>query len=241
MKKIILFILIISSVGVNAQSLLPIKYGIKVGANIANITSTPNDGVKNIDNTALLGVAGGFYMEIALNDKWYINPELVYAQKGASFDYDFIHDYEVNNRDEHYTTNKLQLSYVELNPTVSYKTPYKIALNFGPSVSYLIQSEYTTSQTNTSEIAGHELLEESIYTEESLDVGLNLGISYYLSEDFIIDGKVSTGFMKIGEVSQETYTGNTANVLNNLPSVQPRSNVFEFKNRNIVLSIAYLF
>ena len=241
MKKIILFILIISSVEVNAQSLLPIKYGIKVGANIANITSTPNDGVENIDNTALLGVAGGFYMEIALNDKWYINPEVVYAQKGASFDYDFIHDYEVNHRDEHNTTNKLQLSYVELNPTVSYKTPYKIALNFGPSVSYLIQSEYTPSETNTSEIAGHELLEESIYTEESLDVGINLGISYYLREDFLIDGKVSTGFMKIGEVSQETYTGNTANVLNDLPSLQPRSNVFEFKNRNIVLSIAYLF
>ncbi len=47
--------------------------------------------------------------------------------------------------------------------------------------------------------------------------------------------------MKIGEVSQETYTGTTANVLHNLPSAQPRSNVFEFKNRNIVLSIAYLF
>ena len=74
MKKIILLTLIISSLGINAQSLLPIKYGIKVGVNIANITSTPNEGVKNIDNTALIGIAGGFYMEIALNDKWYINP-----------------------------------------------------------------------------------------------------------------------------------------------------------------------
>ena len=107
MKKIILFTLIISSIVVNAQSLLPTKYGIKVGANIANIISIPNDGVENIDNTALVGVAGGFYMEIAINDKWYIKPEIMYAQKGASFDYDFIHDYEVNHRDEHNTTNKL--------------------------------------------------------------------------------------------------------------------------------------
>ena len=172
-------------------------------------------------------------MEIAINDKWYINPEVVYAQKGASFDYDFTHDYDVNHRDEHNTTIELKLAYVELNPTISYKTPYKIALNFGPSVSYLIQSDYIPNETNTSEVANHELLEESIYTEESLDVGLNIGISYYLSEDFLIDGKVSTGFMKIGQVSQEIYTGDTAN--------EARSNAFELKNRNIVFSIAYLF
>jgi len=234
MKNIItLTFIALVSLGVNAQSLLPTKYGIKVGVNIANIISTPNNGVENIDNTSLIGLAGGFYMEIALNDKWYINSEVVYAQKGASFDYDFIHDYDVNHRDEHNTTNELKLAYVELNPTISYKTPYKIALNFGPSVSYLIQSDYIPNETNTSEIADHELLEESIYTEESLDVGLNLGISYYLNEDFLIDGKVSTGFMKIGEVSQETYTGDASN--------EARSNVFELKNRNIVFSIAYLF
>ena len=233
MKRILLLTLIFLSIGVNAQSLIPTKFGVKVGANIANIASTPNEGVNHTNNSALIGVSGGFYMEIALNDKWYINPEIVYAQKGASFDYDFTHDYDVNHRDEHNTTNELKLAYVELNPTISYKTPYKIALNFGPSVSYLIQSEYTPSETNTSEIAGHELLEESIYTEESLDVGINLGISYYLSKDFLIDGKVSTGFMKIGQVSQEIYTGDASN--------EARSNVFELKNRNIVFSIAYLF
>ena len=233
MKRILLLTLISLSIGVNAQSLIQTKFGVKVGANIANIASTPNEGVNHIDNRALIGVAGGFYMEIALNDKWYINPEIVYAQKGASFDYDFIHDYDVNHRDEHNTTNELKLSYVELNPTISYKTPYKIALNFGPSVSYLIQSDYIPNETNTSEIAGHELLEESIYTEESLDVGVNIGASYYLTETFLIEGKVNTGFMKIGEVSQEIYTGTTAN--------EARSNVFEMRNRNIVFSIAYLF
>ena len=239
MKKIILLTLIISSIGVNGQSLLPIKYGIKVGANIANISSTPNEGVKNIDHTALIGVAGGFYMEIAIDDKWYINPEVVYAQKGASFDYDFIHDYsdisviDTNRRDKHSTTNKLKLAYIELNPTISYKTSCKIALNFGPSVSFLIQSDYIPSETNTSEITGHEVLEESIYTEESLDVGLNLGFSYYVSENFLIDAKVNTGFMNLGEVSQETHTGITDN--------EAKSNVFELKNKGIIFSLAYLF
>ena len=75
MRKIKLLILLtILSFGLSAQSLLPIKYGVKVGINIANITSTPNEGVENIDNSALIGIAGGFYMEIALNERWYINP-----------------------------------------------------------------------------------------------------------------------------------------------------------------------
>ena len=96
-KTIILTCISLLTTGLNAQILLPNKYGVTVGANISNINSNPNDGVENLDNSALIGVAGGFYMEIALNDKWYINPEVVYSQKGASFDYDFIHNYEINN------------------------------------------------------------------------------------------------------------------------------------------------
>ncbi|MEC7864163.1 MAG: outer membrane beta-barrel protein, partial [Bacteroidota bacterium] len=81
MKKItILTLIALLSLGLNAQSLLPIKYGLKVGANLANITSIPNDGVENIESSVLIGVAGGFYMEIPLNDRWYINPEIIYAQ-----------------------------------------------------------------------------------------------------------------------------------------------------------------
>ena len=82
MKKIttLLFFALLS-LGLNAQSLLPIKYGIKVGTNIANISSTQNDGASPIDNSAQIGVAGGFYMEIPLNDKWYLNPELITHKK----------------------------------------------------------------------------------------------------------------------------------------------------------------
>ena len=174
-------------------------------------------------------------MEIALNDQWYINPELKYTQKGASFDYDFTHDYEVNQgeRDEHNTTNELKLAYIELSPTISYKASDKLSLNFGPSVSFLIQSDYIPSETNTSEIIEHEVLEEGLYTEESLDVGLNIGVSYYLTENFLIDGKVNTGFMSIGEVIKETNTGGAGN--------DPQKNIFDLKNKSIVFSVAYLF
>ena len=234
MKKTttLLFITLLS-LGLNAQSLLPIKYGIKVGANIANISSTQNDGASPIDNSAQIGVAGGFYMEIPLNDKWYLNPELIYAQKGASFTYDYTHNYPVNEKDEYTTTNTLKLAYVEINPTISYKASQKLALNFGPSVAFLIQVDSTFTEKLTSVAPSSTTSKATLYESESLDVGLNLGISYYLTENFVIDSKVNTGFMSIGKVSKEINPGSFGNL--------EESNIYDLKNRGIVFSIAYLF
>ena len=242
MKKItLLTIVALVSFGANAQSLLPTKYGIKVGLNIANVTSTPNEGVKNIETTPLLGVAGGFYMEIALNDKWYIKPELLYVQKGASFNYDYKHKWDsislnnVNNLDEYATTNSLKLTYVELNPTISYKASDKLALNFGPSVSFLISEDYTF----TEKIISNDIPLNSVeptpgtYESEDLDVGLNLGFTYYITENFLVDARVNTGFMKVGIVNRITSIEKHGN--------EKKEYNFELNNRAIVLSFAYLF
>ena len=234
MKKTttLLFITLLS-LGLKAQSLLPIKYGIKVGTNIANISSTQNDGASPIDNSAQIGVAGGFYMEIPLNDKWYLNPELIYAQKGASFTYDYTHNYPVNEKDEYTTTNTLKLAYVEINPTISYKASQKLALNFGPSVAFLIQVDSTFTEKLTSEATASTNSKATLYESESLDVGLNLGVSYYLTENFVLESKVNTGFMSIGKVSKVINPGS--------PSNTEESNIYDLKNRGIVFSIAYLF
>jgi long-subunit fatty acid transport protein len=242
MKKIkLLTIVALLSFGANSQSLLPTKYGIKVGLNIANITSTPNEGVKNIETTPLLGVAGGFYMEIALNDKWYIKPELLYVQKGASFNYDYKHRWDsislnnVNNLDEYATTNSLKLAYVELNPIISYKASNKLALNFGPSVSFLISEDYTFTEN----IISNDITLNSVeptpgtYESEDLDIGLNLGFTYYITETFLVDARVNTGFMKVGIVNRITSIEKHGN--------EKKEYNFELNNRAIVLSFAYLF
>lgn len=236
MKKITTLIFFALSVlTINAQSLLPIKYGLKIGANISNINSISNDGVKNIESSELIGIAGGFYMEIPINDKWYINPELIYCQKGANFTYSYVHDYAINERDLHISSHELKLAYIELNPTVSYKSSSGISLNIGPSVSYLITPEYnilSDKGEDDGEVL-HEELADSEYTEETLDVGLNLGVSYYLTENFLIDGKVNTGFMSIGDITKEVYTGSNGN--------EARENIYTIRNNGLIFSIVYLF
>ena len=237
MKKIAsILALALLTIATSAQSLIPLKYGFKFGTNISNIISSSNDGVKNIDNSALIGVSGGFYMQIALNEKWYINPELIYSQKGASFTYEYTHNYDVNQSDVHNTSNDLKLAYVELNPTISYTANDKISLNFGPSVSFLIQSDYITSETNTSEILAHEVLEGATYNEESLDIGVNLGVSYYLTEDFLIDSRVNSSLINAGTISKSTNTG----IVNGSLTNTPESNIYEIKNSVFSFSITFL-
>ena len=236
MQKIItLTFIVFISLGLRAQSLLPTKYGIKLGSNIGNIVSKANDGVENLDNSRLIGVFGGFYMEIALNDKWYINPELIYTQKGGSFTYNYQHDYQVNERDLHKTEHELKLTYIELNPTVSHKANEKISLNFGPSISYLFQPVYNIlSDTGENENDPlHEELPDAEYNEETLDFGINIAISYYLTENFLIETKVNTGLMSTGEISKTIYTENNGN--------DTRSNIYTIKNRGISFSLGYLF
>ncbi|MAJ89727.1 MAG: hypothetical protein CMD08_00410 [Flavobacteriales bacterium] len=237
MKKITLKILIFFiflNVDVNAQSLLPIKYGIKVGSNISSFISSANNGVENIDNSAITGLTGGFYMQIPLNDTWYLNPELVYIQKGADFTYDYTYNYPPNNgKDRYSTNNSIKLTYIGLNPTFSYKNSEKISLNAGPSVAFMIGVDTSFTDKLISESIVSEIPNSAIYESESLDLGFNLGISYYISDNFLFDFSVSTGILSIGKVSKVINPGSSGN--------PEESNIYDLKNRSYTISFGYLF
>tara|TARA_B100000902_G_C27315309_1_gene920952 strand:+ start:542 stop:1198 length:657 start_codon:yes stop_codon:yes gene_type:complete len=217
----------------NAQSLLPIKFGIKAGTNISNINSTPiTEGTENINTTELVGITGGFYMKIPLNDKWYINPEIVYSQKGANFTYTYTHDYGINEREIRTSSNELKLAYIELNPNVSYKNSDKIAFNFGPSISYLLTPDYNIISDIGDELTT-DILPEGNFEEEILDIGINIGFSYYLTEKLIFEARSNTGLMSIGEVSKIIYTGLDTDKLN--------QRIYDIKNSGLIFSVAIIF
>ena len=184
MKKSILITLItFLTIGLDAQSLIPIKYGIKVGLNISSLSVSRtekgiNEGVEETNNSSQIGIAAGGCVYIPLSDKWHINPELLYSQKGASFDYNFKHQYG-NELFPYKTTNQLTLSYVELNPTISFKASDKLALNFGPSISFLIGEKYSPNPAIFNLNDSLSLITDGLVKVATLDVGLNLGLFYY--------------------------------------------------------------
>ena len=237
-KTALILVLAFFTFATTAQSLIPIKYGIKAGLNFSSLNISSIDGVKPTVNSSQIGIAAGVCIHIALSDKWFINPEVLYSQKGARFNYDFTDDYLVNQRDEYATTNKLTLSYVELNPTISFKASDKLALNFGPSVSFLIgekKYEYNQDPTKSPTNTTHILTDGSVEAA-SLDVGLNLGLSYFFTEHFFIDTRVYTGFMEVATVTQPYEV-----IIINGTQLYTPDPVYTLKNRAIVLSLAYLF
>ena len=237
-KTLSILALAFFTIASSAQSLIPIKYGIKAGLNFTNLNITSViDGVQPTDNSSQIDFAAGFIVHIPLSDEWFIKPELLYSQKGGSFNYAFTHDYESNQRDAYKTTNQLTLSYVELNPTISYKATDKLALNFGPSVSFLIGEKYnytkdTEGETNNTT----HVLTDGLLETESLDLGLNLGVSYFFTEHFFVDTRVYTGFQKVATATQPYEI-----IIVNGTQIDTPEPAYNLKNRSIVLSIAYLF
>ena len=73
--------------------------------------------------------------------------------------------------------------------------------------------------------------------KRAIDVGVNLGISYYLTENILIDSRVNTSLMKAGTISKVTNSGFVNGTFTNTPKI----NIYEIKNSVISFSIAYLF
>ena len=73
------------------------------------------------------------------------------------------------------------------------------------------------------------MLNPELIEAGTLDVGLNLGLSYFITENFLVNTRVYTGFMKAAEVTQPYKT---------LVIPNPE---YKLKNRAIVFSLAYLF
>ena len=230
-KYIILLITTFICFNLKSQNLLPNKYGLKIGGNISSLVTNSVEGVKNPYNSLGFGFAGGFYMQIPINNYLSINPEILYSQKSSSLDYDYVYDYDLNQRDYYSAKSTITLSFVEINPNISYLAAYNLSLNIGPSIHYMISSSHEYEQILTDrldETTTAEVLEDGDFDELSLDVGLNAGLSYYVNEDFILNTSIYSGFMKIGEVIRPI------DIQNDEPSIN-------LKLSNIRLSVSYLF
>ena len=233
MKRIIIILFIAFTANlVSSQSLIPVKYGISTGFSLSNFKISSGEGIQPANNSSQIGFSAGLIIQIPLSDKWFINPEVLYSQKGSSFNYSFTHDYEVNQRDIYKTTNKITLSYLDINPIISYMASNNFSLNIGPSVSILIGDEYVYTQDPAKDnVNTSNVLTDGLVKVASLDIGLSIGASYFLTEHFLINTKINTGFIEAANATQPTDLVNNSNT-------EPE---YTLKNNSINISITYLF
>jgi hypothetical protein len=115
MKKVVLLLVCASSlVFASAQT----KFGVKAGANLANVTD--DDGAK-----MKFGINGGVQASIGLGTMFSFAPELVYSSQGAKYDGDM----------------SINLNYINLPLLLQYNNPSGFFAHTGPQVGLLMSAK----------------------------------------------------------------------------------------------------
>ena len=186
MKKL-LFISIVVFFIFTSSTAQKIKYGSKIGVNIANITGDETDDL----NTKTLLHAGAV-AEIMISDEFSFQAELLYSAQGAKSDYRETLD-EVNF---HYTSVKLE--YINVPLLAKFYVTEGFSLEAGPQVGFLITADREFEKTDNGET---ETGEKDILDEiKGIDFGIDFGLAYKLESGIFLAAHYNLGLSNINDV-----------------------------------------
>ncbi|MEP3387275.1 MAG: porin family protein [Reichenbachiella sp.] len=151
--------------------------GIKAGLNYVNNIMDPNTNGVNDNNSFRIAYHFGIYGKFFVEDKFFIQPELLYSNKGLTFD-------------ETSSTSKanLHLNYINLPVLFGYQLTENFVLAFGPELGYLVsaKSKFDSQTTNVDEIWNNKF-----------DFGLAIALEYNLSEKFNLGLRYTHGLTSV--------------------------------------------
>ena len=180
MKKTLLLILFICGL-TNATSQSSkreegIKLGIKAGINASNF----NGDVEY--NTMRNGLHIGILSEVIINDRFSIQPELLFSAQG------YTNENPLNS-------GKSKFDYINLPIIIKYYAVTNLSIEAGPQVGFLINSFNRTNTGNT-----------KIKDQNIVDFGVNVGLGYEISDGIFFQGRYNLGITNINSDSAIKYT-----------------------------------
>ncbi|ESU26958.1 hypothetical protein FLJC2902T_22980 [Flavobacterium limnosediminis JC2902] len=183
MKKVILTVATVFAFGfANAQD-KQMSFGVKGGLNVATLTGD----VENVKS--LVGAHIGGFMEYKLNDKFAIQPELLFSMQGAKSEFTFSDGFDTYN-----VESTVKLNYLNLPIMAKYYATEKLAIEAGPQVGFLLSAK------NEAEVSGFGSEEVDIKDEtNSIDFGLNLGLGYDFTENISAGARYNFGLSNIDD------------------------------------------
>lgn len=154
MKKVFLAIAVVIGFGVaNAQS---VKYGVKAGLNVANVSNL--DSEIKFDSRVAYHI--GAMAEIGLTEQFAVQPEVLFSVQGVT-------------KKEGEASATLNLNYVNVPVMAKYYVIEGLSLEVGPQVGFLTTAEFKL------EGAGKESGTKDVKDNfKKVDFGLNFGASY---------------------------------------------------------------
>jgi hypothetical protein len=189
MKKLVLSALAVCAFSFsNAQeetssNSIDVTFGAKAGLNLATFIGDPED----VDMKAGFHVGG--MAEIALNEKFSIQPELLYSTQGTEAEVVFF-----NGVNEQRETLEYNFSYINLPVMAKYYVTEGLSLEAGPQIGFLVNAE--------AEIDGQtEDADQLLGDLSTVDFGLNFGLGYKLNSGLNFAARYNLGLSNISDES----------------------------------------
>ena len=177
MKKVILAAFVLGTcTAAFAQQQL--KFGPKAGVNFANLSG--------VDNTEMkIGFHVGAVAEIKFNEKFSIQPEVVYSAQGARG--------MLNNIE-----GKANLDYINIPILAKYYIVDGFSVEAGPQVGFLVKAEGKGTVNNVS------VTTDVKDNFKSTDFGLGFGLAYDLPVGMFVNARYNLG---LSDIRNNTSSG----------------------------------
>jgi len=189
MKQIFLCVVALATFGFSQAQ--EIKYGAKVGLNVATLNGDVED-VKS-----LIGAHLGGFVEIKITDKFAFQPELLYSMQGAKSEYS-----ESEPGYSYSSEEKYKLGYLNLPLMAKYFATEKLFIEAGPQIGFLMsaKNDYKETETfmgDTETFSGDIDIKDNL---KSIDFGLNFGLGYEFTQNVFASARYNVGLSDINDV-----------------------------------------
>lgn len=198
MKKIVLTLIAI--IAVNSLVSAQIRFGVKGGLNLANVSVTPTI-PKGTTMSNLIGFHGGIILDVPLSEKISIQPNLLFSQKGIK---------STSSNSTILLDSKIALNYIEIPINVMFHATDALSIGGGSYLGYVLSGVSTSTVTFSGKT--ETMTKDADFDRDlkRLDFGLNITAGYEVSNGLIINANYSLG---LGNISAEPATTVKNNVI----------------------------
>lgn len=166
----------------------PVKFGLKVGVNFANLTNT-DDAVTGVSIRTGINIGG--YLNYKFANKFAFQPELLYSTQG-----------NIQNGSSQGISIKAtyMLDYITVPLMLKYYTSKKFNVEFGPQLAFIVSKKIKAEgngQSFTYDFDDFFAANNINAKTNTFDLSLNFGLGCELNSGINFSGRYSLGMIKV--------------------------------------------
>lgn len=218
MKKLTLTLLGLVAISTSAVAQQEVKFGPKAGVNFATLNGKDAEDAK-----MLIGFHVGAFAEIKFNEKFAVQPEVVFSAQGAKT--------EGSRTIAGVTTSyegTSKINYINVPIMAKYYVAPSFAIEVGPYVGFL-----ATANGESKTTVGSVTTETDVDMKDqmnSVDFGVGAGVSFNMENGFFIGARYNLGLAKTGKEFKQNVGG-----------VEVTAEAADMKNGVIQVGVGYKF